>query len=144
MRVTLIALALTLGLAHGDEPKVDGAKAEMKKLEGAWVWTHMSRKGFKVSLPADSVIIFGADGTVVQKEKGEPEKKNTYRVDPSKTPREMDFFYPDGKPNILAVYELDGDTLRFAACDGDDSTKRRLGKLDADDAYIWYLKRQKK
>lgn len=144
MGVSLIILSLGVGLALGGEPKVDGAKAEMKKLEGTWVWTHSSRKGIKFPVPPEVVFVFGTDGSVVQKEKGQPEKKNTYLVDPSKTPGEMAFFYPDGKMNLLAVYELDGDTLRFGAVDGGEGTKKRLGKLDADDAYLWYLKRQKK
>ena len=144
MRATLIVLALTLGLAHGDEPKLDGAKAEMKKLEGSWVWTHMSRKGFKAPLPVEAILVFSADGSGVQKEPGQPDKKFTYVLDPSKTPRELDIFEADGKLGILAIYELDGDTLRFAATDGEASSKKRLGKFDADDANVWYLKRQKK
>lgn len=144
MGVSLIILSLGVGLALGGEPKVDGVKAEMKKLEGTWVWTHSSRKGIKFPVPPEVVFVFGTDGSVVQKEKGQPEKKITYRVDPSKMPGEMDFFYPDGKMNLLAVYELDGDTLRFGAIDDGEGTKKRPGKLDADDAYLWYLKRQKK
>ncbi len=144
MRVVLIILASCLGMAYGDEPKVESTQAEMKKLEGTWVMTHMSRKGFKVPLPVEVVIVFGTDGSVVQREKGQPEKKSTYRVDPSKSPREIDFLDADGKLDMLGIYERDGDTFRFGASDDGDSTKNRLDKFDAANAYLWYLKRQKK
>lgn len=150
MRNSLFLVALCCFTARADEPKVDAVKAEQKKLEGTWLLTGVEIKGTTTPAPDDGTLfVFGADGSLVAKEKGRPDKKGTYRVDPAKTPREIDFVgaaekgKEAGAKLMLAIYERDGNTLRLGVPVGGDPAKTRLGGFEAADACIWHLKRLK-
>lgn len=142
MRTVIVLLSLSLFAATPDRPKPDRVTEEMKKLEGCWVWKSISRKGFKAPVPVQVSFTFGLDGSLVQKETGQPEIKCTYKVNPAKSPGHIDISNAEGKLELLLIYELKGETLRLAALDRDDPAKERPRAFDADDAYLWYLKRE--
>ena len=150
MRTCLFLAAVCGSAVLADEPKADAVKAEQKKLEGTWVLTGVEIKGTTTAAPdVGTGFVFGADGSLVAKEKGRPDKKGTFRVDPGKKPREIDFVEAEkGKEAdaklMMAIYELDGNALRLGVPVGGDPAKIRLGGFDAADACIWHLKKLKK
>lgn len=117
--------------ARPQEVKLDDAKKELKKLQGVWVWHATEVKGGQ-----DSSAVFAkltkASGNATftvtsNKWTKELETLNgmrfsypgTVTIDPTTTPKKIDFTYDKGNPicagqKILGVYELKGDTLRLA------------------------------
>ena len=81
------------------------------KLDGAWM---AEKDGKKIELRF-------AKGDFTA-EVGGKTVKGTYKTDAKKTPKEMDITFKDSDPKIdgktaLCIYEVDGDTLKWAAND---------------------------
>ena len=109
IRWLVAAGVLTLLGADGPE---DPAKKEMARLQGTWVPESIqigpkktpreSLKGFKLTVDGDNWIM-----------KTGGEKKSRFRLDPSKTPKQMDIIDEiAGKERISrCLYEIKDDTL---------------------------------
>lgn len=109
-----LVLAVALCVA-ADKPKAD-PKKELEKLQGTWVMTGLEVNGEEVpekKLKGTTLVIKG-DKYIVQVKDAKHE--TTIKIDPSKDPRHIDMYFPDG-PNLpklsKGVYELDGDTLKI-------------------------------
>jgi uncharacterized protein (TIGR03067 family) len=104
----------------------DVAKKELAKLEGTWQLVLAETDGQK--LPDEQVkqirvVILAGKHTVYFGDKIVAEEV-TFRVDPTKKPKQVDDTLKDGK-KIRGIYELQGDTLRscVAAPDKDRPTE---------------------
>lgn len=91
------------------------AATERKKLEGAWLPSaaELGENPFdEATLKSMKLVIEGDKYTVTV---GKGIDKGMTKIDPSKKPKTMDILGSEG-PNkgktFLAIYELDGDTLR--------------------------------
>jgi uncharacterized protein (TIGR03067 family) len=103
-----LGIVLLIGLAVAGD-----AKDDLKKLEGTWKATHEGKK-LELQFAKDKfTITIGAEG-----EKGLV-LKGTVKLDPKKTPKEMDLTITEGKDyngeTALAVYDIDGDSLKWCA-----------------------------
>ena len=123
---TLVIVALALGLlsattgfliAAGDS-NADAIKKELEKLEGAWVTMSLELNGTKESeeevKKADMKLAFKGN-TVSLRQKDEVVFEATFKIDPAKKPKTLDLTITKGQSDgtkSLAIYELDGDTLR--------------------------------
>jgi uncharacterized protein (TIGR03067 family) len=92
------------------------AADERKLLQGAWLPTaaELSEKPFdEATLKAMKLVIEGDKYTVTV---GKAIDKGAVKIDPAAKPKTMDIIGDDG-PNkgktFLAIYELNGDTLRI-------------------------------
>jgi uncharacterized protein (TIGR03067 family) len=106
-RVILIAVGVGWMAAAGDSygvadrperrkkplRKEDLVKEEMKKLEGTW---REKGSGFTLLFSGNTVKTSHA---------------GTCQVDPSKNPKEIDFFSKQGKLTLRGIYRLKGDQL---------------------------------
>src|SRR2546421_313304 len=107
LRACLVLCTLVLAVATLSGQQ-DVVKKEKAKLAGAWVVESMEMMGKKVESSVGDTFTFAGDKvTFKTKLKEEPE---TYKLDPGKKPREIDF---KSKETILGIYELDGDTLKL-------------------------------
>jgi uncharacterized protein (TIGR03067 family) len=102
MRVATLALALLIAIAaRGDEK-------ESKALQGTWVPETAEFAG--KMFPKNFKLVLKGDTYTVQNDKG------TVKLSATAKPKEMDITGTDG-PNkgrtFLAIYELDGDTLKI-------------------------------
>jgi uncharacterized protein (TIGR03067 family) len=93
--------------------KDEAIQKEMAKLEGSWQLISAETDGEK--LPEERakqirVVIDKGKHTVYVNDKPIDEGV-AFRIDPTKTPREVDDTLKDGK-KIRGIYELEGDTLR--------------------------------
>jgi uncharacterized protein (TIGR03067 family) len=122
----LITLAVA-GLASGHlgavpdrNSKKDKLKAEIKKLEGTWACSasemdgrqfseaQIRRGGLKVVLKGSKFTTLNTGNRVLM--------SGTYKVDPTKKPRTIEFRILEGKfkgQTQLGIYELQGTTLKL-------------------------------
>lgn len=116
MRATSSILLVLVSLA---EPALatagDTAKGDLARMQGTWTACAGPKKKIPVTL-----AIQGRDVSVVIKPPAGPEIRASgqIRVDVSATPKALDwvrFTALDGQamPEILAIYEFDGDSLRI-------------------------------
>jgi uncharacterized protein (TIGR03067 family) len=109
-----ISVIVVLGLLLAADSPEDAVKKEKEKLVGTWKVVSVEANGQKV--PAEVVkdfqFIFTAD-SLTRNKGGKLESRSGYRLDPSKSPKWLDFTgITDGKEqSVPALYKLDGDTL---------------------------------
>jgi uncharacterized protein (TIGR03067 family) len=109
MPLTALALLATAGVFGQD------AATEAKKLEGTWMPSAAEASGQAFPdelLKTMKLVVTGDQYTVTV---GKAIDKGTVKIDSAKTPKTMDIIGVDG-PNkgktFLAIYEINGDTLR--------------------------------
>jgi uncharacterized protein (TIGR03067 family) len=103
-------LALTVGTA-----RADSAAEEAKKLEGSWNVESATYDGKPMPDLQRGQLVF-AGNTLILKGVNGREQKLTYRVDPSKNPKTMDFEMEKKEANAspgTAIYEINGDALKL-------------------------------
>jgi uncharacterized protein (TIGR03067 family) len=126
MKISFPALLiLSTGLLAADAPNDDAAKKEREKLAGTWKVISAERDGQPDSTSKDAVVTITADGKLRVKFKDGVESGGTYKIDPSKTPKAIDYTMNSG-PNKgkqhEGIYVQEGDRLKIC---GSDSGKPR-------------------
>jgi uncharacterized protein (TIGR03067 family) len=127
-------------------PAEDKAKDE-EKIQGTWTIVFREFIGQKTpeeELKAGKVII--KDGTITLDD-GKKKEKIAFKLDPSRKPKAIDLANTgiENKETTLAIYELDGDTLKI--CWSEKVPDQRPTKFasDADSGQTMIvLKREKK
>ncbi len=125
LSLVLVAISLLMaGIgppAGAGDAKADAVKEELKRLEGTWAVVSREANGKeapaeqskgKLLFKADKLSLCGSDGEVI----GEA----TFTIDPAKKPRHLDLTVTKGTGDFkkyegkksLAIYEVDGDTLK--------------------------------
>ena len=97
----------------------DPAADEVKKLQGEWRAVEVELKGKKLTkddAEAKSMrFVIKDNGLTFQNtEKAGRERKQTFKLDPGKTPKEIDITSLDGQEKdktAACIYKLDGDRL---------------------------------
>ena len=149
MRTTSLIMLIVGGLVVSAGPEPD-TKKELAKMEGTWLVAEYDLGGKKLSsdmLKAMAVVIRG--DTLTLKVKGEADIVQNLTIDPSKTPKTLDYtFEEDGKKiKVLAIYELVGDQLKICNFGQAANFGRRPGKFEAkgdgDTIQLMVLKRKK-
>ena len=104
--VTLLALPMTFGMARADD---------VKDLEGTWIPSDATNAGEKMAEDFIKSVTLKLNGTKYDATIGEIKETGKFTLDSKKKPKTMDITPTDG-PNkdklMLAIYELDGDTLK--------------------------------
>lgn len=112
MHVRLFALLAVLFLLAADAK--DDADKEMKKFEGNWVMTAGERDGQKLAdehVKASKIGWKGKEVTVVTPHQSKEPIKGACTIDPTKSPKEMDWVRsagPDAGKTFRAIYEFTG------------------------------------
>jgi uncharacterized protein (TIGR03067 family) len=111
LSVTLVLFVIGIAAAGDD------AKADLKRLQGTWQVVSAISKGEKV--PAEDIaeleLVIEGDKINVR-EKGRIQERMTFKIDPAKKPRAIDFTHTEGskKDKVdYAIYHLDGDALKI-------------------------------
>jgi uncharacterized protein (TIGR03067 family) len=88
---------------------------EDKAMDGTWELVSGELGGQKFPEAVTKTLTLVLDGEKYTVKSPGPDDKGTVKRDPSKTPKELDVIGAEG-PNkgktFLAIYELDGDTLK--------------------------------
>jgi uncharacterized protein (TIGR03067 family) len=108
----LLMLAVGLAIA-GDEAK-EAAKKELDDLQGDWLLVSAMRDG--KDMPQDMVkalknAIKGDQFTITCD--GKTLEEGTLKLDTTKKPKQIDMAIGEGKPTVLGIYQLTGDSYRL-------------------------------
>jgi uncharacterized protein (TIGR03067 family) len=126
-RVGLMLLVATPALAvtQGD----NGVKEELQKLQGTWKVVAMNISGEDVLAKAPPIHFIIKDATVAQKVEETVALEATIEINPKANPKQITLIAKTG-PNMgkkdMAIYILEGDTLKVAGYTGDASLEKRL------------------
>jgi uncharacterized protein (TIGR03067 family) len=142
-RVALIALfALAGATAHASDQAAD----EVKKLQGEWQAVEIETQGKKVSKDNPEVknlrFVFDGQGiTLPIPDGGGQGRKKTYKLDATKSPKEIDITSLDGQEKdqtAACIYKLDGDRLTICIpyFTKDPSIRPKEFKAGADDGIM--------
>lgn len=142
-RVTLIAvLAFAGAMAHAADPVAD----EVKKLQGEWQAVEIEAKGKKAGKDdADTknmrFVIKDNELTAEAADGSGRKRQLTYKVDPGKTPKEIDITSLDGQEKdttTAAIYKLEKDRLTICMpyFSNDRSKRPTEFKVGADDGHM--------
>jgi uncharacterized protein (TIGR03067 family) len=105
--LVLVGAALLLA---ADTPKEDAARKELKKLQGTWTAVESQMEGLKdTKIHVKLQWVFQGKELFV-KSGDKRVKQGSVEVDPSRKPKTIDLLI-EGKPVLLGIYELKGDTL---------------------------------
>jgi uncharacterized protein (TIGR03067 family) len=107
-------------LAAADSAEEQAAKKEMEKLAGTWTVTTVESNGRKAAAEdiKDLRYVFKADGTWKLQKGSDALAEGTFKLDPSKKLRAIDYAITssvndrDKGKTSLGVYELAGDTMK--------------------------------
>jgi uncharacterized protein (TIGR03067 family) len=144
----LIMLAVAGGVVLADAK----ADADLEKIQGAWDIKSLEVNGKKLPAPEEGggAFVFSKGKKAVMKEKGQADRNGTFKIDSSKSPKELDLIGHLMGPKtdkdtevIPCIYQLDGDTLRIAVMAEGPKAGRPSG-FDSKKAAILTLTRQKK
>jgi uncharacterized protein (TIGR03067 family) len=128
-RLAALCLVLSPLAAYGFQSAEERVKREEEKLAGTWQVVSVEAAGQAV--PAQQFrglkMTFKAGKFTAQKGQGE-KQEGTYKIDPSKNPKQIDISRKDGPEagrNQLAIYSLAGNTLKV--CSGGSDKERPDG-----------------
>jgi uncharacterized protein (TIGR03067 family) len=140
--VLLAVVFVTAGVVAGGD-----AKGDLKRLQGTWsvVSAVEGGKPAPEEKIKDVQVVF--DGNKITVKMGEKSMEGTFKIDPSKKPKEIDSTTgsgPDKGKTWQGIYELDGDTHKVCfAPPGKDRPKEFSSKVGSGHILqVW--KREKK
>ena len=110
-----VVLALAVGLLlAADEPKKD--KTDRDKLQGTWQPVSVEQGG-KAKEDKEHRLLFDGD-TFTIKKGDQVFAKGTFKVDPDKKPKAIDFMITEGDEKgktARGIYKLEGDKLTWCS-----------------------------
>ena len=117
LAVVVIGAGVTAGVSRAlaaadDDPKV---KAELKKFQGTWVVIYGEKAGEEQEQVGDHQLKFDGE-TFSLSVHGHVEDKGTFKLDPSKNPKEIDIRLRDrnnDEKTVLGIYTWDGENLKL-------------------------------
>ncbi len=127
----------------------EATKAELKKLEGSWKVVAVQVAGKKEAIEGKSIIFTFKGDTLIQSFDGKAAPPASFKINAKADPKHLDVIASEG-PNKgksdMAVYTLEGDTLKVAGYTGDTSINKRPKTFPKDgdaEMDIFVLKREK-
>jgi uncharacterized protein (TIGR03067 family) len=140
---------LALGLLVGADPPKDEAKKVQKKLQGSWKAVSVERRGESKEDDEDHCLIF--DGAKFSIKRGDQTMiQGTFKVDPSKKPKEIDMKITEDETGkhkgktAQGIYALDGDTLKWCVAEPGTTERPKEFAAPADTKLMFItLKREK-
>ena len=127
------SLLLGLALAVGAPAVKDPPKKDAPSIAGEWVAVSVEAGGKGQDFPdREFAFTLTADGKfLIRRAKGGETAEGVYKLDPKKSPPEIDVSYPQdqGETPLLGIYKLDGDALTLCLAEGKDA--RRPTKFES-------------
>jgi uncharacterized protein (TIGR03067 family) len=144
MRLKALCLVTVFGLGVSSSAGQDKAgTGDKDKMQGTWL-ADSGKKGGK-DVPQDLFkgvkFVFAGDKLTMVMSK-DMKMEWTFKIDPTKKPKEMDVKFEDGKTGT-GIYELDGDTLKIAHGEIGDPRPKDFVSKEGDNITVMVLKREK-
>ena len=112
--IAVVIVFFSLGRkARPDAPRSQGAvaKPDTEAMQGTWNATKV-RHGGQEMIPEENVQMVFAGDRVTSHFPGMPALSGTFRLDPSKDPKEIDLIFPAGV-TWRGIYRMEGDQLQL-------------------------------
>jgi uncharacterized protein (TIGR03067 family) len=141
--LTAAAVAFAALLCTSAWPKPDAPPADRAAIEGTWKFVSVMDQGREQPWPAGNRLVLTSDFMKIVYPKDDPMGWK-YTIDPSKDPKEMDWFVEEepGHPiHQLAIYALDGDTLKICSTAAGKPRPTKFESKAGDFGGLWVLKR---
>ncbi len=140
-------LLFAAGVLFAAGEQDDAVKKEMKKLEGAWMMQSFETNGKPAPEETVKQIRLVIKGNQYLVDIGDRKIEMTFKIDPSKNPKTIDFTLVQGdeKAVTLGIYELKDDT--FKMCRTAEAGQKRPTEFSAKEGSGMVLavyKREKK
>jgi len=156
MKIRIGAVLLVALLVAADTPD-EAVKKEKEKFKGVWVVQSFEAGGKSLDQLKGMTYEFDGDKLVLKHPKQKEAVVGSYKLDPTKDPKELDLITPraDGaKSTTRSIYILDGDELKIC-CGANivttdskgkmtEKTGERPKKMDDKSGGFIILKREKK
>ncbi len=145
----LLAVSSLLCLLALTSQAADDKKTDKEKLQGTWVLTALVEKGKTTEIPQEketATITFKDDKTTSHYPGKNKDEEGTFTIDEKK--HTIDLSHPSTNDpkmpyTVLAIYSLDGDTLKIGFSTKDETGKRPKG-FDDENCGTTIYKRMKK
>src|SRR5262245_45625768 len=148
-----VALALFTVAAIATDTPDEAVKKEKEILQGTWVVESAEVDGKTIDDLKGVKMVFSGD-KVIRRMDG-TEQEVTYSIDPTKTPKHIDFTFEGKCVKTVSkdIYQLEGNTLKVCSRSGRatfdngkliEKVADRPDKLDSKDGSLVILKREKK
>ncbi|HEY1186229.1 MAG TPA: TIGR03067 domain-containing protein [Gemmata sp.] len=127
--LALAVVALGCGKKDSPAPGAPGGAVAPASLEGGWKIVVMESAGEKNMIPAGKATnkIRATATQLIATTAGGKDDPLNYKLDPSKTPHEIDLTETDEKGKRLAlygIYKLEGDTLTICVVESENPADR--------------------
>ena len=147
MKLRCLVLLLVGVFLAADKAKPNVAEGDKDKIQGSWTVVAMVQRGKNRPEKAIREIqlrltFAGEKMTFTSAFHEKEDTDNVFKLDPTKTPKEIDLTFEFGKKPSKGIYELDGDTLRICMSTERPATFSTKGKGD-ETITLWVLKRDK-
>jgi uncharacterized protein (TIGR03067 family) len=119
-------------------------KEQLKKLQGTWVDISFEKAGAKLEKVGEHQLKIDGE-TFSLSHDGKVEDKGTIKLDPSRSPREIDLQVREGKnegKTGLGIYAWDGEDLKLCLGDLDGGTRPTDLTAMPENRVLIVLKRQ--
>jgi uncharacterized protein (TIGR03067 family) len=139
----VVCVLAVRGLAQDDAAKKDSAA-----LQGEWRILKAYDNGEKVPvLDIKDMTIKFAGNTVVVREGDKVQDRFTFKLDPGKKPKTIDFLVTEGKKKgatDLGIYALEGDSLKLSIKEGGPDRPKEFASKAGSKVFYLELQRIKK
>lgn len=134
-------LTLAVGLLIAADTKNDEAKKELKKLSGTYVMVSGESRAEKLPEERIKEANLSIEGEKYTASFGGDSVTGTLKIDPTKTPKEIDATDSEGK-TILGIYKFDREqfTVCFAPPDKERPKKFSVKDGTGDFMHVWKKK----
>ena len=139
----LILAALAVLCCVSAAPKGDAAKTDQQTIQGTWKFVSVLDQGKEQPWPEGNRLVITSDILKIVYPKDDS-KGWKYTIDPSKDPKEMDWMVEidPGHPILhLAIYALEGDTLKICSTAQGKPRPTTFESKKGDFGGMWVLKR---
>ena len=144
--LTLAAVSALFCAAAG--PKEEAAAADQAKIQGTWKFVSVLDQGGEQPMPDGIRVVITSDTltAVYPKDRENKEEKRgwKYTIDPSKDPKEMDWFVEETPGQSIhqpAIYVLEGATLKICSAAQGKPRPTKFESKRGDFGGLWILER---
>ena len=135
--VVLVATALVAGMVcQLSAAQGEAEKKELARFQGTWLVHKEISRGADFPPKQGKAVFEGTTLKVYQE--GKLAQTLTFRIDPTKSPKEIDLVHPEKKLVMPGIYRFDGDQLTIATGFGKEERKTRPKSFD-DKASLFIL-----
>jgi uncharacterized protein (TIGR03067 family) len=141
MRVGLFACVSLVALCLGVSAVADDAKKDSDKLQGKWSVESGQRGGQPAPAELVERLKFTFEGDKLKVVTGEREREATVKLDPSKSPKEIDLKPSDGEKALLGIYKIEDGKFHLAIGEPGEERPKEFASKEGSRAMYFVMKK---